>query len=294
MLLATGIYPHFVTAVAELTTLRFRPRSLAMLGTIGLAASSVILLLAGPTKQLVLERRWIMYSLFIGLTVGGVPIVWRLVRAVTPSFLIGSVVGLLVMVAMALSGPGPSGAGAGSPLGLFVAGMAGATAMVLPGVSGGYLLLVLGQYVPILAGIDALKRGLLVPLATGSSPDAALVAEALAVAIPVGLGVVVGIAAVSNLMRWTLGRFPKATLGVLLGLLLGAVVGLWPFQSSVPPSEPARTEAGLEPAQRVDPEPWAVERFSPSSAQAAACLLLIGLGFSATLAVGRLGEVENP
>ena len=36
-----------------------------------------------------------------------------------------------------------------------VAGVAGASAMILPGVSGGYLLLVLGVYVPILAGIDA-------------------------------------------------------------------------------------------------------------------------------------------
>ena len=43
---------------------------------------------------------------------------------------------------------------------LSLAGLAGASAMILPGVSGGYLLLVLGQYVPILSGIDAFKDAL--------------------------------------------------------------------------------------------------------------------------------------
>ena len=43
---------------------------------------------------------------------------------------------------------------------MFVAGVAGASAMILPGVSGGYLLLVLGVYVPVLSAIDALKEAL--------------------------------------------------------------------------------------------------------------------------------------
>ena len=44
------------------------------------AAMLAIVLLAGPVKDLVVHHRWIMYSLFIGLTLGGVPLAWLLAR----------------------------------------------------------------------------------------------------------------------------------------------------------------------------------------------------------------------
>ncbi len=284
MLLATGVYPGFVGAIAELTTFRFRRRSLLLLGTVALTAALAILLLAGPTRRLVIEQRWVMYSLFVGLTLGGVPIVWRLARPATSGVWVGAALGLAAMAAMTwIAPPGSAGGGTSSGM-LFVAGLAGASAMILPGVSGGYLLLLLGQYLPILAGVDALKRGILAPLANGAAPDAELARAGLAVAIPVGLGVAAGVVVVSNAVRWALARFPKPTLGILLGLLVGAVIGLWPFQRGVAP-EPSTAVA----EQAADPEAWPLERFRPNGRQAGAALLLIGLGLAATTAVGRLG-----
>ena len=75
MLLAAGVYPGFISGIAEVTTLRFRPRSLILLASIVGCAALGILLLAGSVKGLVQEHRWVMYSLFIGLTLGGVPLV---------------------------------------------------------------------------------------------------------------------------------------------------------------------------------------------------------------------------
>ena len=54
MLLITGVYPGFIGAIAEITTLRWRWSSVVLLGTIGGAAALAILLLAGPTKTLVI------------------------------------------------------------------------------------------------------------------------------------------------------------------------------------------------------------------------------------------------
>ena len=160
--------------------------------------------------------------------------------------------------------------------------------MILPGVSGGYLLLLLGQYVPILSAISDFKEALL------SSPrDYALAWTAMKVGIPVGVGVVVGVVGVSNLLRWLLERYRPATLGVLLGLLLGAVVGLWPFEQSVAPAPgdiikgTVVTDANLE---SFDPEDWPTARFSPSAAQVALSLALIGLGFGATHVLGKIGR----
>ena len=153
MLLAAGVYPTFIEAVAGITTLRFSRKSLLLLGIIAGTAITAILLLAGPVRDLVLHHRWIMYSLFIGLTLGGVPLVWRLLKPLSRGALLAAVVAFLVMVAMAFVPP-PSSAGEGSQYGLlFLAGLAGASAMILPGISGGYLLLLLGQYVPILTAV---------------------------------------------------------------------------------------------------------------------------------------------
>lgn len=298
MLLASGVYTRFVNAIAELTTLRFRTRSILVLGMVGAAAAGAIVLFAGPMRDLVVEQRWAMYSVFIGLTLGGAPLVWRMARPASPSFVIACALGLACMIAMAMVGPPQSGAAAGERnyVLLFVAGVAGASAMILPGVSGAYLLLLLGQYVPILGAIDQMKTGLLGDSETGAPRDFALALDALHVVIPVGVGVVVGVVGVSNLIRFLLRRFEKPTLGALMGLLLGAAAGLWPFREGVEPvvgdvikgqSLTAETIAALD---RAD---WPTRAFTPEPWQIGAALGLIALGFVATLLVGRLGR-EKP
>jgi len=291
MLLSAGVYPEFIGAIAEVTTLRFKPRSLALLFTVGGMAALAILLFAGAVKDLVIGHRFVMYSLFIGLTLGGVPIVWRLARPVTTGLVTGGVGGFVVMLALALAQPGSSEA-TGPAYGLlFLSGLAGASAMILPGVSGGYLLLLLGQYVPILSAVSDFKDALL-----GSPRDFELAWSAMQTGIPVGLGVVAGVVGVSNLLRWLLDHYRKPTLGVLLGLLLGAVIGLWPFQQPVPP-EPGQTIKGVAVtetnAATFDTEDWPLTRFSPSASQLATCAGLIAAGFAATQLLARMGRKSS-
>lgn len=231
MLLAAGVYPRFIAAISEVTTLRFRRLSVLTLACVAGAALLAIAGLAGAVKDLVVNHRWVMYAVFIGLTLGGVPLVWRLIgRQRTACTWAGAVGGLAAMVLVTLAQMhGGGAADRDSFLYLLLAGVAGASAMILPGISGGYLLLLLGVYVPILAAVDTMKTAL-----QGFEVDI-LLQVGLDVILPVGLGVVLGVVAVSNLLRFMLERFRQPTLGVLLGLLLGAVVGLWPFQQGVPP-----------------------------------------------------------
>ncbi len=286
MLLAVGVYPLFVTGVAELTTLRFRLRSLIALAAIGGAASLAILLLAGPVKDLVVNHRWVMYSLFIGLTLGGVPVVWKLLKPFTLAAGLGCAAGLVVMAAMAFLEPPEAASGAGAWVMLLVAGVAGASAMILPGVSGGYLLLILGQYIPILSGIEQAKTSL-------QAGDWNRLLEAMYVLAPVAVGVFVGVVGVSNLIKFLLERRRKPTLGVLLGLLLGAVLGLWPFQQAAPPRPgdivkgQVMTEAAIA---KLRPEEYPVRRFHPTPWQMAASVGLILAGLAVTTGVARLGE----
>ena len=266
MLLAVGIYPIFIGAIADLSLLKLKLRSIAVVGTVAVAAALAILLLAGTIKGLVIDHRWIMYSLFIGLTLGGLPLVWRMAQPVSAALWRGAAGGFALMLLMAFGlGAGGSG-GEANYLLLFLSGLSGAAAMILPGVSGGYLLLLLGQYEVILGTVDRAKEALL------AGPDWQALFSTFHVVIPVGLGIVAGVVGVSNLLKWLLERFPKTTLGALLGLLVGTVVGLWPFQASVAGDEELTTF------------------FTPTLVQVAVALALIAAGYLATQAIDRLGS----
>lgn len=291
MLLAAGVYPAFISGIAELTTLRFRTRSIVVVGTIAASAALAILLLAGLMKSLVVEQRWVMYSLFIGLTLGGVPLVWRLARPATPAVWCGAAVAFACMLLMQLGGDGTSSHERSYSL-LVLSGLAGASAMILPGVSGGYLLLLLGQYENILGAIDQLKEALL----GGTGLEMGLLMEALEVVVPVGVGVVIGVVGVSNAIKWLLEHYAKPTLGALLGLLFGAVVGLWPFQQPVAPQlgEVLKGQVvTVANAETFDREDWKLQRFSPSTGQAGTSLGLIAIGLVGTLAIARLGGDDD-
>ena len=290
MLLAAGVYPQFIQAIAEVTRLKFKRSSMVVLASVVGAAGLAIVLLAGPVKTLVVDYRWIAYSLFIGLTLGGVPIVWRLLPKRTTAVWAGAAAGFVAMAALALvQGQGTGAQSEPTEAGfmlMMLAGVAGASAMILPGISGGYLLLVMGVYVPILAGVDALKLGL------KAGDVAALQTPMLDVVIPVGLGVVLGIVVVSNALKWLLAAHELPTLGALLGLLFGAVIGLWPFQQGVAPQVGDTFKGQRVTAQslpELKPEDFPTDFFTPDAVQVIGALGLIVVGYFITVGVARLG-----
>ncbi len=297
MLLAVGIYTRFIDAIAQVCTLQINRRALLVLATVVAAAAAAIVLLAGPIKTLVVDHRWIMYSLFIGLTLGGVPIVHRLIGRMTRAAWIGAAVGLVAMATIAVvQASGADDAVEREGFGfMLLAGLAAAGAMILPGLSGGYLLLILGVYVPILAAIEALRA------AAGTGDWQGMAAPMTSVLLPVGLGIVAGVVVVSNALRWLLRRFEKPTLGVLLGLLLGAVAGLWPFQVGVAPEagdtlrgQTVVVEDGvkkLDPSGReISPDRYPTRFFQPAPGQIAGAAGLVVVGLTITTLIGRLGR----
>ena len=234
MLLALGLYPDFVRAVADVTTLRWRLRSVTFLGLVVAGAAVAILMAAGPVMTLVEHYRPMMYSLFIGFALGAVPFVVRCARPVSWATWSACGCALALMGGIAVLSPGVEMDRAPALL-HFAAGGTAAAAMVLPGISGSYLLLLFGEYEVVLGAIEAFRHSVVAPMLGSGTFDAAAARAAAAVLTPFGLGVVLGVAAVSRVMSWTLSRFPSATYGILLGLLLGSIFGLWPFDVGTPP-----------------------------------------------------------
>ena len=99
-----------------------------------------------------------------------------------------------------------------TPLGIFFAGSIAISAMILPGISGSFLLLLMGVYQPIIAAVVNLE---LVTLALFA------------------LGCGMGLIFFSKLLQRLLAVAEKATMATLFGFLLGSLVILWPWQITV-------------------------------------------------------------
>ena len=265
MLLATGIYPQCIEAIAKLTTLRPDRGAIALIGSVAISAALVVLVLAGTVKDLVLDHRWVMYSIFLGSTLGGIPVLWRLIGKMDGTCAAGTVAGLAAMVATTIVPDGPAAEGTSSVPVLVLAGFGAFAAMLLPGLSGGYLLLLSGQYVPILGAVDGLKAAVLE--SEGSRWTTLL--DSGQVLAPFAGGALVALVGVSSLIQFLLRRQRSLILGLLLGLLAGAVLGLWPF---------ATKASGL---------------VFPALRQGVAALGLSAAGFLVTSAIARLGDAEG-
>lgn len=109
---------------------------------------------------------------------------------------------------------------------LFLSGMVGICAMILPGISGAFILLILGKYLEI--------TGLLRAVLKGDWEFEKLFAIGVFCC-----GCLTGLLAFSRLLRWLLAKYETVTLAALCGLMLGSLRKIWPFKTDLTPDEPS-------------------------------------------------------
>lgn len=95
---------------------------------------------------------------------------------------------------------------------VFISGALAICAMLLPGISGSFILLMLKKYSTIFAAIGSFN---------------------LAVLIPFGLGILAGLIAFSRALAWLLRHYYQTTLAAIIGLLAASLWVIWPYQSRV-------------------------------------------------------------
>jgi putative membrane protein len=295
MILAVGLYEEFIDSVADITAFRFSRQRIAFLVVlIGFAAVAIVVL-SSVILYLLLWHSSLMFSLFIGLTLGGTPVLLGMIGRLSTRVVVAALAGFLLMAGIAMLQ-----SGAAIPQNTvmdLVSGVVGSTTMVLPGISGSYMLLVLNQYDRVVGAVADLRGGAM---------------DSIKILAPVGLGVLIGIVGLSNLLKVLLRRFEKITLGFLLGMLLGSVLGLWPFGR--PPTEKLLSKCddtriqqyveihGIEGAEGLEGEVLAQhivarwpDRTSPSYTPREVALSVVALvvGFFATVMLGRLGKEKS-
>jgi len=102
---------------------------------------------------------------------------------------------------------------------LFIAGIISISAMILPGLSGSFILLVMGVYGYVVGLINLLKE------------------MDMSVLLPIGVfgvGLVLGLFSFARLMEYLLKKYHSVTMAFLIGLMLGSLRKIWPFSSGMP------------------------------------------------------------
>lgn len=211
MAMILGAYDRLITAVSSF--LQHKRASISFLLLFSIPALVGMVLFSTPLLRLIQTYPMPMMYLFIGAVVGGVPMIYRkagVTRLSLPVFLY-LMLGILCVLALAqlpeglFSGTGSTGI---LPFLLQVlGGIVVAVALIFPGISVSYMLILLGLYEPTMTAIARLDVLALLPMAVGG---------------------LLGVLLTTRAIEWLMAKFPFATYLVILGFILGSVGQVFP------------------------------------------------------------------
>jgi putative membrane protein len=174
---------------------------------LGIATS--FLTLASVFKWLLAEHPHLLWAFFFGLIIGSIWLVGKMVGKWDFITIMGIAVGTLVSFGLTKMEPG---LGSDQYWFIFVSGAIAICAMILPGISGSFILLLLGVYSPMLDAVHNLDFGFIGIL---------------------GAGALVGLLSFSRLLKWTLDNYYDVTIAVLIGFLIGSLNKIWPWKETL-------------------------------------------------------------
>lgn len=224
MAVSMGIYDKLITAITHI--FKDIKKSMRILLPIAIGALLGIGILAFVIKWLFANYPVQTNLLFIGLIIGGLPIIWRKTKEqrITAGAVVAFVVFLAIVVFFPILGNGQGSEVQLIPsivmfIKLFVVGVIASATMVIPGVSGSMMLMIMGYYNPILNTIT----GFISSLAAG---DIAGVMSYMWILIPFGIGVVLGIFAIAKFVEYVFDHAPAIAYCAILGLITGSPIAI--------------------------------------------------------------------
>lgn len=218
-------------------------------------------------------------AFFLGLIIPSIAVPWRMMPRRTVALMLWVIPGVAVTLGLSFAFTTEAeGSGIENPLAVFLAGAAAISAMILPGISGSFLMLVVGQYQNVLQALQNLQLG----LARG-----ALDLEAFLYLVVLGLGIVFGLFAFARLLSWVLARYRAATLAFLIGLVIGSFYVLWPFKEFDEGAEVTGRDGETKTEVRIATAP---NRLPRSAGEAGTNGLALVFGLGCSVGVERIGR----
>lgn len=219
MAVILGIYDKLLESIS----FKNLKRNILFLLPVAIGGGAGILALSTAMKFLIVNYPIATNFAFIGLILGSIPMIWKRARnpkgdpkgesSVSPANIVFFAAALAFMLLLAFLNQGSIENAVQTQLTpvlavqLFLASIASAFAMLLPGISGSFVMLLLGSYSTVITAISDLNVVLLLPVAAGCL-----------------VGLLLGAVLISKLMK----RFPQATYMAILGLIAGSLFSIYP------------------------------------------------------------------
>ena len=173
---------------------------------IGVSIFSLALLL----KELFCTYPVFVWSYFFGLILGSVYFVGKTLDKWTPGVVITFIIGAGVAIFISVLQPASEN---DNLYYLIICGIVAVCSMIIPGLSGSFVLILLGNYqLVMINAVSELNMGIL---------------------LPVALGAVVGLIAFSHFLSWIYKKYRNETTSILTGFILGSLGIIWPWKTVV-------------------------------------------------------------
>ena len=219
--LISGIYPKLLDAISNIKPSLFSDLSnkgfafiaekihLKFLVTLFAGILASVLTLAKGISYLLDFYPILIWSFFLGLILGSILLMAKQIKGKRSLVIIGSLSGMLLAAGVGFL---PVGEDTSTLPYLFLSGALAICAMILPGISGSFILVILGSYEPILQAVH--QRDL----------------KTIAV---VGAGAIIGLLSFARILKWFFHRYPNATLALMTGFIAGSIPAVWPWKDNV-------------------------------------------------------------
>lgn len=217
-----GIYDKIISAVNNL--IRKFKESMKLLIPIGIGAVLGIAGLSFVIKFCFEKFPLQTNLLFIGLIVGGLPMMWGKVKGKKIRFghIICFAVFFVAIIAFSLikaSGTASITTDFIGIIKLFFVGLIAAATMIIPGVSGSMILMLLGYYYPILDTISLFIKSVI-------ALDFPQILHSMAILVPAGIGMIVGIVVLARLIELAFKKAPEHTNWSIIGLIAASPIAI--------------------------------------------------------------------
>lgn len=151
-----------------------------------------------------------IWSFFFGLILASVYFVGKTIEHWKVSVVISFISGTIIAVTFAFFSPASQD---DNFFYLVLCGVVAVCSMILPGLSGSFVLILMGNYQ--LVAIDAINN------------------RDINILLPVLIGAVFGLIAFSHIISWVFKKYKDQTIGVLTGFILGSLVIIWPWKTPI-------------------------------------------------------------
>ena len=221
LMVSMGIYDKLILVLTHF--IKRMKEAIALLVPIAIGMLLSIAIFAKIFSEILFPKFPLQTNLFfIGLIIGGIPVIYKKVKgnSIRLPQIIAFVLLFVVVVGFSLVGEGGSSSAdvtfsVSNVLKLFGVGVIAAATMVIPGVSGSMIMMILGYYTTIIDTVNDFINAL-------KSFDIPAMLGTFVVLIPFGIGVVIGAVAVAKLIEFMLNKFPLVTYWAIIGLIVAS------------------------------------------------------------------------